>query len=63
MVCEISRLDTGWKGLDIPVTTNYKLFSILRQITIKIKMVNKKLQVWLPLIFSLVMILGMFFGY
>ena len=26
-------------------------------------MVNKKLQVWLPLIFSVVMIVGMFFGY
>lgn len=26
-------------------------------------MVNKKLQVWLPLIFSVVMVLGMFFGY
>jgi len=26
-------------------------------------MVNKKLQVWLPLIFSVVMIAGMFFGY
>lgn len=26
-------------------------------------MVNKKLQVWLPLIFSAVMIIGMFFGY
>lgn len=26
-------------------------------------MVNKKLQVWLPLIFSMVMILGMFFGF
>lgn len=26
-------------------------------------MVNKKLQVWLPLIFSAVMVLGMFFGY
>lgn len=26
-------------------------------------MVNKKLQVWLPLIFALVMVLGMFFGY
>jgi carboxyl-terminal processing protease len=26
-------------------------------------MVNKKLQVWLPLIFSLVLIVGMFFGY
>ncbi|MBL0131174.1 MAG: S41 family peptidase [Chitinophagaceae bacterium] len=26
-------------------------------------MVNKKLQVWLPLLFSLVMVLGMFFGY
>jgi Periplasmic protease len=26
-------------------------------------MVNKKLQVWLPLIFSLVLIAGMFFGY
>ena len=24
---------------------------------------NKKLQVWLPLLFSIVMILGMFFGY
>jgi carboxyl-terminal processing protease len=24
---------------------------------------NKKLQVWLPLIFSLVMIAGMYFGY
>ena len=26
-------------------------------------MVNKKLQVWLPLIFAIVMIVGMFFGY
>src|SRR5690349_13385731 len=26
-------------------------------------MVNKKFQVWLPLIFALVMIAGMFFGY
>src|SRR5258706_4055043 len=26
-------------------------------------MVNKKLQVWLPLIFSLIMIAGMYFGY
>ena len=26
-------------------------------------MVNKKMQVWLPLIFSIVLILGMFFGY
>jgi carboxyl-terminal processing protease len=26
-------------------------------------MVNKKIQVWLPLIFALVMIIGMFFGY
>ncbi|MBL7747752.1 MAG: S41 family peptidase [Chitinophagaceae bacterium] len=26
-------------------------------------MVNKKLQVWLPLIFSVVMVIGMFFGY
>jgi carboxyl-terminal processing protease len=26
-------------------------------------MVNKKLQVWLPLIFSIVMVVGMFFGY
>ena len=26
-------------------------------------MVNKKLQVWLPLLFSLVLVLGMFFGY
>ena len=26
-------------------------------------MVNKKLQVWLPLLFAIVMILGMFFGY
>ena len=24
---------------------------------------NKKLQVWLPLIFSMVLIVGMFFGY
>jgi carboxyl-terminal processing protease len=63
MLSEIPCLDTGEKGLDVPVTSNYKLFSILHQITIKIKMVNKKLQVWLPLIFSMVMILGMFFGY
>lgn len=26
-------------------------------------MVNKKLQVWLPLIFSIIMVIGMFFGY
>jgi carboxyl-terminal processing protease len=26
-------------------------------------MTNKKLQVWLPLIFSIVMIAGMFFGF
>jgi carboxyl-terminal processing protease len=35
----------------------------LRQITLKSKMVNKKLQVWLPLIFAVVMIVGMFLGY
>jgi carboxyl-terminal processing protease len=36
---------------------------ILRQITEKPMMRNKKLQVWLPLIFSIVMIAGMYFGY
>ncbi|MFI5133458.1 MAG: S41 family peptidase [Chitinophagales bacterium] len=36
----------------------------MRQITNKgITMSNKKLQVWLPLLFSLVMIAGMFFGF
>ena len=35
----------------------------MRQITLKSKMVNKKLQVWLPLIFAVVMIAGMFLGY
>lgn len=30
---------------------------------VKQEMNNKKIQVWLPLLFSLVMILGMFFGY
>jgi carboxyl-terminal processing protease len=38
--------------------------SILRQITqLRCTMANKKLQVWLPLIFSIVMIAGMIFGY
>ena len=38
--------------------------SILRQITqLRIMMGNKKLQVWLPLIFAVVMIIGMVFGY
>jgi carboxyl-terminal processing protease len=45
-------------------TSNKKLFSILRQITNKgITMGNKKIQVWLPLLFSLVMIAGMFLGF
>lgn len=35
----------------------------MRQITLKSKMANKKLQVWLPLIFSVVMIAGMYLGY
>ena len=44
--------------------SNQKLFSILHQNTKKqVTMGNKKLQVWLPLIFSIVLIGGMFFGF
>lgn len=40
------------------------LFCEIRQLLVKLQNeMNKKLQVWLPLLFSLVMILGMFFGY
>jgi carboxyl-terminal processing protease len=47
-----------------PETRTQQLFSILRQITqLRVMMGNKKLQVWLPLLFSLVMIAGMFLGY
>lgn len=35
----------------------------MRQIKVKLMMGNKKLQVWLPLLFSVVMIAGMFFGF
>ena len=44
--------------------SNQKLFSILHQNTKKqVTMGNKKLQVWLPLIFSIVLIGGMYFGF
>ena len=44
--------------------SNQKLFSILHQNTKKqVTMGNKKLQVWLPLIFSMVLIGGMYFGF
>lgn len=41
------------------------LFYEIRQLLVKLQkeMNNKKIQVWLPLLFSLVMIMGMFFGY
>ena len=44
--------------------SNQKLFSILHQNTKKqVTMGNKKLQVWLPLILSMVLIGGMYFGF
>jgi hypothetical protein len=51
-------------GNPLQAGSNQKLFSILHQNTKKqVTMGNKKLQVWLPLIFSMVLIGGMFFGF